>query len=77
MKVLFEVSNEMWTGQIVLREDGKYVVRHEGVLTCPAWDRAGINGPYWETIAVCDTFDEAKAVVVEDGWPGTKKLKEN
>lgn len=46
------------------------------MLSVPAWDRAGINGPYWKTIAVCDTLDEAKAVVVEDGWPGMKKLKE-
>ena len=72
MKVVFERSNEMWTGQIVLRENGKYVVREEGVLTCPAWDRAGINGPYWKNIAVCDTFEEAKAVAVKNRWPGVK-----
>lgn len=72
MKVVFERSNEMWTGQIVLRDDGKYAVRHEGVLTTPSWDRAGINGPYWKTIAICDTFDEAMDVVTERRWPGTK-----
>lgn len=75
MKVVLERWNEAWTGQIVLTEDGKYVVRHEGVLTCPAWDRHGINGPYWKTIAVCDSFDEAKAVVTERGWPGIMKEK--
>lgn len=68
MKVVWSKSNEMWTGQIVLCRNGKYVVRYEGVATCPPWDRAGIDGPYWRVVAICDTVEEAKKVAAERGW---------
>jgi hypothetical protein len=64
MRVCANFDNDLYTVQVV-EENGKYIVRYESSLTTPAWDKAGISGPYWVKKGEFDTYQDALNYVKE------------